>query len=253
MTYNIRYDNPADSLNGWGYRKDKIVELIRYYEPDFLGIQEGLTHQVKYLDENLEQYSYVGVGRDDGHEKGEYAAIFYRSDKYKLLTHSHFWLSKTPSVPSLGWDAACVRICTYAQLQDKATRQKVWVFNTHFDHVGDVARAESARLILHRIDSLTRQDKLPVILTGDFNLTPEREPVSIIKGLLNDSHDVSKVKPYGPEGTFNGFRFADPPRDRIDYIFVSKSLTVDRYIAIDDFYSFRYPSDHLPVMAYIQQ
>lgn len=252
MTYNIRYDNPNDSLNSWSNRKEKVVELINFYEPDFLGIQEGLTHQVKYLDANLKQYSYVGVGRDDGHEKGEYAAIFYRSDKYRLLAHSHFWLSETPSIPSLGWDAACVRICTYAQLQSKATRKKYWVFNTHFDHVGDMARAESARLILHRIDSLTREDKLPVILTGDLNLTPGEEPVSILKGLLNDTHDVSIVKPYGPEGTFNGFRFAEPPKDRIDYIFVSKSLMVDRYITLDDFYSFRYPSDHLPVMAYIQ-
>ncbi len=250
MTYNIRYDNPNDNPNHWGARKDRVVDLIRYYGPDFLGTQEGMPHQVRYLDSALTNYAFVGISREGGTEQGEFSALFYRDDKFSVLRDSTFWLSPTPTqVASKGWDANLPRIVTYALLEERATGRRLWVFNTHFDHIGVQARAESARLVVEAIQRARAEENLPVILMGDFNAEPDKEPIQILTTALADARAVSRIEPYGPEGTFSGFNFDQPLQGRIDYIFVDPDgLIVQRYAALDDFYDFKYPSDHLPVL-----
>ncbi|WP_345004842.1 endonuclease/exonuclease/phosphatase family protein [Snuella lapsa] len=247
MTYNIRYDNPKDGENQWSKRKAFLCNQITFYDPDVFGIQEGLQHQVQYIDSTLVNYGYVGVGRDDGKTKGEYSAIFYNSDKFEVLESNTFWLSSTPNMISVGWDASMERICTYALFQEKETKQKFWLFNTHFDHIGLKAREESAKLIVNKIAELNQND-FPVVLMGDFNLKPNSIPITYLSDIFSDTKLVSKSKPFGPEGTFNGFKFNEPVKDRIDYVFVSKDkIEVNKYAILSDSKDCKYPSDHLPV------
>ena len=247
MTYNIRYDNPKDGKNRWEARKEFLIAQIKFHAPDIFGIQEGLAHQVDYIDSALTGYEYVGVGRDDGKRKGEFSAIFFNAGKYKVVKSSTFWLSDTPDKISVGWDAALERICTHALFENLETRQKIWVFNTHFDHVGKMARKNSAQLIDKRLNQLNA-DNHPAILMGDLNLEPDSEPIQYLSKNLNDTKMVSKEVVFGPEGTFNGFRFDQPVTRRIDYIFTSKSgIEVKKYAVLSDSKNLRYPSDHLPV------
>lgn len=167
-------------------------------------------------------YNFVGVGRDDGINKGEFSAIFYNKNKYQLHVQNTFWLSETPEVPSKGWDAAYPRICTYLQLSDKKSNKKFWVFNTHFDHVGVKAREEAALLILQKIRKLNTE-KLPVILMGDFNLTEDSEVINYINSFLKDSKILFKNKVKDTLGTFNGFNIVKESVDRIDFIFYSEN------------------------------
>ena len=250
MTFNLRYSTPKDGENSWDNRKSFVADLLQYYEPDLFGVQEALDEQMVYLDQKLEQYTFVGVGRDDGKKKGEYAGIFYQKDKYKLLEGETFWLSEQPDRPSVGWDAAMERICTYVHLQDVETGKRFWVFNAHFDHKGKEARAKSVDLILEWTRQKNTTDE-PIFVTGDLNLSPEEEPIKKLATAMADTWEVSRVPPYGPTGTFNGFDFQRPLTRRIDYIFVSpQSIIVDKYRTIDDFRDFRYPSDHMPVLVH---
>lgn len=248
MTYNIRYDNPNDGENQWSKRKEFLSNQVRFFQPDIFGIQEGLYNQVTYLDSVFVDYNYIGVGRDDGKTKGEFSAIFYNSKKFKVIENSTFWLSETPNKISVGWDAAMERICTYGLFQNINTKQQFFVFNTHFDHIGTEARLKSVELILQKMQEINPK-KLPVIVMGDFNLTTENEPIQFLSKVLNDSKKVSKNTPFGPTGTFNGFKFNEPVNDRIDYIFTSKNnITVKKYAVLSDSKSGKYPSDHLPVL-----
>lgn len=248
MSYNIRLDVESDGINRWENRKAMLAGQVQFYEPDFMGIQEGLPHQVQYLDSVLTTYKYIGVGRDDGKNQGEFSAIFYNEKKYKAVQQSTFWLSQTPDRPGLGWDAVCNRICTYGLFEDLKTKKQVWVFNTHFDHVGEVARVESAKLILKKIKELNTKN-LPFILTGDFNLEDDSVSIKLIASQLNDSKTTGK-QVFGPTGTFNAFKHNEPVTKRIDYIFTSKSgITVSKYAVLSDSQDCRYPSDHLPVYA----
>jgi len=249
MTYNIRYDNPNDGENAWPNRKEVLLSQILFYQPDVMGTQEGLVHQIKYLDENLKTYKYVGVARADVKEKGkgEYSAVFYNVNKFKDLKSGTFWLSDTPNKPSRGWDASLNRICTYILLQDKSSGKKFWVFNTHFDHKGVVARQRSAELIIKKIREINKEN-VPVFLMGDFNLTPDQSPIKHIAKNLNDSKLVSQQLPFGPDETFNGFKVCDGRDRRIDYIFVSqKNITIQKYGVLASVKKIKYPSDHFPV------
>lgn len=250
MTYNIRYDNPQDGDDNWHQRKAWLAGQVKFYEPDVLGIQEGLHQQVAYLDEQLDEYGYVGIGRDDGKEEGEYSAVFYKSNKLEVLESGTFWLSETPDEPSKGWDANIKRICTYALFKDKQTGKLFWVFNTHFDHKGKEAREESAKLVLKKIASINTKN-LPVVLMGDFNATIEDQPIITIKEKMKDSRDVSQSPPFGPSGTASGFGVTKPVTKRIDYIFVSDNMHVNKYAVISDSKDLHYPSDHLPVFVEI--
>jgi endonuclease/exonuclease/phosphatase family metal-dependent hydrolase len=248
MTYNIRYDNPNDGENKWSKRKVFLTDQIAYNQPDIFGIQEGLQHQVQYLDSIFGGYNYIGIGRDDGKAKGEYSAIFYQKERLEVLNKGTFWLSETPNEISVGWDASMERICTYGLFKSKTNSEQFWVFNTHFDHIGNIARVKSAGLILKKIEELN-VDNLPVIVMGDFNLRPETVPIQLLAKYLNDTKKISVSKPFGPTGTFNGFNFSKPVLDRIDYIFTSKEqIQVLKYAVLSDSKDCSFPSDHLPVL-----
>ena len=250
ITYNIRYANPNDGDNIWENRKSKLAGLINYYNPSFLGIQEGLLHQVEYLDSCLSMYEYIGVGRDDGKQKGEYCAIFYDTRTYKVIIDSTFWLSETPGIPSNGWDANLNRVCTYGLFENLNTKERIWVMNTHFDHRGKMARENSASLISKRVVQINR-DNLPLVLMGDFNATLEQKPIQILKATLSDAREISEKPFYGPPGTSNGFRQDEIVR-RIDYLF-TRNVQVLSYSHIDDRRDNNlHISDHLPVLMIIE-
>lgn len=246
MSYNVRYANENDGENSWSKRKDYITTQIKYYEPDIMGVQEAVLEQLEYFQEHLDGYQYVGVGRDDGKTKGEFSAIFYDTGKFEVHEENTFWLSETPEKVSVGWDAAMERVCTYALFEAKEGGQKFWIFNSHFDHIGEKARAESAKLILAKIEEVNTED-LPVVFMGDFNLEPETEAVKTIAERMNDTKLVAEVD-FGPEGTFNTFNFCEPVTRRIDYIFTSKeNIEVLKYAVITDSKDLKYPSDHFPL------
>ncbi|MBC8215297.1 MAG: endonuclease/exonuclease/phosphatase family protein [Candidatus Marinimicrobia bacterium] len=250
MTYNIRYDNPNDGENIWKNRKETLVNQIQFHEPDVMGTQEALEHQIQFLDEHLTSYTYVGIARADVKEngKGEYSAIFYNTKKFTKLEKGTFWLSETPENPSRGWDASLNRICTYLLLKSKSTGKTFWVFNTHFDHKGKLARENSAKLILKKINEINHQH-FPAFLMGDFNLKPEEIPIQHILNEFYDSRDLTQEPPFGPVGTFNGFDINRPIINRIDYIFVSdKSIQVKKYGVLANVKDLKYPSDHFPVI-----
>ncbi|MDP7526495.1 MAG: endonuclease/exonuclease/phosphatase family protein [Candidatus Marinimicrobia bacterium] len=251
ISYNIRYDNNWDIENSWKIRRNKISQILVQYSPSIIGIQEGLLNQVQYIDSSLIDYDYVGVGRDDGKKKGEFCAIYFDTTRYVLLKNSTFWLSETPDTISVGWDAALERICTYGLFKDRITKEELLVFNTHFDHIGVVAREKSSELILKRINKINHRS-LPVILMGDFNSIPNSSPVKEIKTELSDALQISLEKLQGPRGTFNGFNEDLPIEKRIDYIFTN-DLKVLSYTHINDrLNNNRHISDHLPVMIKIQ-
>jgi len=251
ISYNIRYDNNWDIENSWEIRRSNIIQILIKYSPSIIGIQEGLLNQIQYIDSSLINYDYVGVGRDDGKEKGEFCAIYFDTTRYVLLKNSTFWLSETPETISVGWDAALERICTYGLFKDRITKKEFWVFNTHFDHMGIIAREKSSGLILKRIKKINRQS-LPVILMGDFNAIPNSPPVEEILTELSDALQISTEKLHGPGGTFNGFNEDLPIEKRIDYIF-TKNLKVLSYTHVNDrLENNRHISDHLPVMIKIK-
>jgi len=254
MSFNIRYDNPADSLNSWAHRRDMIVILINTHKPDVIGTQEALYHQIEYLEQNLPEYNWIGVGRDDGHRGGEFTAIFYNKDRLKILTDSSFWLSPTPPEPGPGWDASLNRTVTWAKFRDSFSGRQFFLFNTHFDHEGEIARIESARLLLRKMTETF--GNLPIILTGDFNSVPESEPYQVLTSTkeetltrkLFDSRLISQKTPAGPIGTFTGFDLEADPKQPIDYIFVSNKINVANYAVLADKFEGRFPSDHFPVL-----
>lgn len=251
MSYNIKYDNANDTVNNWEDRKQAMVKLISHYAPSFIGMQEVLHHQLTFLDQQLPMHSCIGVGRDDGKQQGEYSPIFYNHKAFEVLKSSTFWLSETPDTISVGWDAAMERICTYGLFEHKDTKQKVWVFNTHFDHIGTIARTKSAELIAAKIKEM-HTDNTPILLMGDFNLPPESAPIQFLQAQFSDGQTNAKNAFYGPTGTFNGF---DPKQildTRIDYIFTDV-LKVQTYIHIDDrMENNKHISDHLPVLAQLR-
>lgn len=244
MTYNIRLDHAGDNENNWHHRKDELVKQIQFYEPDVFGVQEALPQQMDYLDSTLAEYVYIGVGRDDGKRAGEFSAVFYKKDLFKIIDGSTFWLSPTPGEVSKGWDAALPRVCTYALLE-KSDGQRFWFFNTHFDHVGKQARVESMKLILSQIQE-KNDAGYPVVLSGDLNVTPDQEPIIEMKKVLKDSREAANLA-FGPDATFNGFNFTQSPQRRIDYIAVSEGINVKKYAVLTDSFDQKYISDHFPV------
>lgn len=246
MSYNLRYATERDGENQWENRKGKVVDLLAFYEPALFGIQEGLIHQLQYIDQKLSDYTYVGVGRDDGKEAGEFSAIFYDSTLLSLIESGTFWLSETPKKVSVGWDASMERICTYGLFEIQANGKQIWVFNAHFDHRGPTARLESAKLILEKITQYNT-NQFPVVLMGDLNAEPDSKTIKAIADKMEDGLHIAKKPFYGPVGTFNGFEKLPVLDRRIDYIF-TLNLEVLSYAHIDDRYeNNRFVSDHLPV------
>ena len=247
MTYNIRLDIASDGLNDWSHRKDFWIAQMQFYDPDVFGVQEATPNQVTDLTQAFANYVKVGIGRElEG--KGEASCVFFKKDRFDLLHSNTFWLSETPNQVSMGWDAACNRVCTYVLLKDKKSKQFLWVFNTHLDHMGQEARTKGIQLISKTIAELNTKN-YPVIFMGDFNTTPNESRILELKKVMEDARELSQEKPFGPEGTFNGFRYDVAVKDRIDYIFLSKNsgLTVQKYAVLTDAKDLRYPSDHFPV------
>lgn len=250
-TYNIRYKNKDDSIKGnvWTKRCQVMCDQINFESPDVLGMQEVLVGQLHDFQRLLDNYSYIGVGRDDGKEAGEYAAIFYKNDRVKLLDSGNFWLNETPDVPKLGWDAACIRICTWGKFKDLRTKKKFYFFNLHMDHVGVVARREAAKLVVSRIKEMAQD--APVVLTGDFNVDQTDEIYGIFthSGILKDSYEEARIR-FAENGTFNSFKVETKTDSRIDHVFVSPSFKVEAYGLRTDSYwakGRRNLSDHYPV------
>lgn len=251
MTFNIRYDNPNDGDNWWENRKRDVVELLDRYHPDFIGIQEGLDHQVWYLNESLKDYQFVGVGRDGKGVVSEYTAIYYDTTKYTLLDTKTFWLSPTPDKVSKGWDAALNRISTYASFKEKSSGSVLHLFNAHFDHIGEEAREKSSQVILEQIANWGLQDQ-PVVVMGDFNSAKNSKSIAYLNSVLADTRTAVAQKPAGPEGTFTGFAKDAELLRRIDYIFI-RNMDVINQRHIDDLRpNLLWPSDHLPVYAVVK-
>ena len=244
MTYNIRLDTEADGINMWDNRKEGVLSLIKEESVDILGIQEGLPSQIEYLSKELDGYSMIGEGRDGGNN-GEYSAIYYRNKKMSLIQTETFWLSETPEMPSIGWDAAINRIVTLGIFKIKKSKKELIVYNTHFDHIGKIAREKSVGVILNHIKENDFQNR-PLIVMGDFNLSPEDLPIELLSKELNDSFKLFPVK--NPVGTFNGFDLDSKLLDRIDYIF-TKNIKITNYKHLNKkLSSGLWPSDHLPIL-----
>lgn len=252
ISYNIRMNTPGDGAHAWPHRKADVVNTLKFHRADIFCVQEALPGQMDNLAEAFPDFSYEGVGRDDGMREGEFSAVFYNHKRFKKIDGGTFWLSETPEECSFGWDAVCRRVCSWVKLEDLKGGQSFHVFNTHFDHVGVEARKNAAALIMQKIASFTvgapGEKQSPVILCGDFNLPPESEPIQMISSELKDAFKVSELPPHCSVATFHGFTYDDPPRDRIDYVFVSESLRVERYGALTDSRNRAFFSDHLPIL-----
>lgn len=259
MSYNIRYDNPADGPNAWSNRRDFLVTQVRTADPDILGVQESLPAQVEYLVSQFPAYGHAGQGRDEN-GTGESATIFFRMDRFEMTESGTFWLSETPEKMSKGWDAAIRRICTFVRLRDKITQQSWLVLNTHFDHVGVLARQKSAELLTKKILELVRVDtnapdyviSQPIVLMGDFNATPESLPVEILKRELSDARLIADHVSIPQKGSYNAFNTSKFAEDLIDHIFVSRVISVADYRLIVESRDGRYASDHFPVVIDLQ-
>lgn len=271
MSFNLRYSNPADGPNAWPLRKERVAAAIRFHRPALLGVQEALASMLDELDMLLPGFGRVGVGRTDGATQGEYSAILYDTTRLAIEESGTFWLSPTPEVVgSRGWDAALERIATWARVRDRRTGC-IWVHvNTHFDHVGDSARVESARLIRRRLGELA--GGRAITMTGDFNADPSHPVYATLtrrddaataaagaagaarttgappSPVLHDALLASSTPHYGPMSTWNAFREIEDGK-RIDFVFVSEGVQVLRHGILTDRWDGRFLSDHLPVLA----
>lgn len=245
MTFNIRYDNPNDGENSWSKRKSRVADILQWYSPDICAMQEVLHQQLEALKLALPDYQVVGVGRDDGKSVGEFCPIFFNRSRFSLLENNTFWLSEHPSIPGKSWDAALPRIVTWVKLLDNKYNAEIYVFNTHFDHVGTHARSESARLIYQKVSEIVGNKAF--IVLGDFNLTPDAEPIVFLTRHYQDAYQATKSKPFGPFSTFNGFQPAEVPDKRIDYIFLPQDVEVQKYGALSHAWGGKFASDHHPV------
>lgn len=252
MSYNIRYKNTIDSINGWEYRKANVAALVRYHKADLLGVQEAQPDQMADLEKLLPEFGWYGVPRVSG-KNGEFTAIFYRKDRYKLVSSGTFWYSETPNVKeSKSWDAFYPRTASWCKLTDKKSKKTFFLFNTHLDHRGVIAREKSAEVLLAQIDSIA--GKSPVIVTGDFNSTPTSAAYKTLTNekKLMDAYAISQTPHYGPVNTSSGFEVKkEPVRSRIDYIFVNAKVKILEHATLSDQQEGRYYSDHLPVIAEI--
>ena len=261
MTYNLRLPVESDGTNYWNNRRPLVASLIGYHQPDLIGVQEAFRRQLDEITTDHPEYAWFGVCRNDGSTTpdpdGEFSAILYRKDRFDKLDGSTFWLSPEPEqAGSKGWDAAFPRIVTWARLRDKVSGGEFYMFNTHFDHMGDTARLESAKLILRKIKAIA--GGAPVVLTGDFNSRNDSAPYQWITHgdkdlVLKDAMYTSQVPHHGPVGTFSGsFTLPGVGDNRIDFIFTTDRVRVLRHAILSDSWDGRLPSDHLPVMVEVK-
>lgn len=250
MRYSIEKNHKFDSTKGedWARRGPVAASLVRFHEFEIFGTQECLLHQLEDLSTWLPDYTYVGVGRDDGKNAGEYTAVFYKIERLKVLNHGDFWLSETPEKPSMGWDGTCChRMCTWIHFEDLKSGEKFYFFNTHFDHQAVVARKESSKLILSKIKDIAGDS--PVIFMGDLNGDRKSAWYKNIEEseVLSDTY-LSATDPYENNGSFNGFGKRTSSKSVIDHVFTSKHFTTEKWGILTDTYHGKFPSDHYPVL-----
>lgn len=257
MTYNIRYagDEKTEGVNSWNNRKEFVTSIISSYKGDIIGLQEALKIQLDDLTTLLPDYNWIGKGRDDGKNGGEFSAILFRKNRFEVIEHSTFWLSETPEKPSKGWDAAFKRIVTWGKFKDKKTGKIFYHFNTHFDHKGEMAKLESANLLNDKVAEIA--GGTPALITGDFNFRPESRGYKIITGgmrnfLLDTQSSEEMLKNPDANITFNGFGEFLEEGNKIDYIFIKNDVEVSRHQIIKDTFNGRFPSDHMPVLAEVR-
>jgi endonuclease/exonuclease/phosphatase family metal-dependent hydrolase len=253
ITYNIRVA-VDEGINSWDNRKERVAEIIKTYEADIVGLQEALKIQLDDLVKLLPDFTWAGVGRDDGKEAGEYSAVLYNKKRFEVLEDSTIWLSDTPEKPSIGWDAAIKRIVTWVKLKDIETSKIFYHFNTHFDHLGEMARLESANLLNDKVAEIA--GKSPALVTGDFNFKFDSKGYKILiggrKNYLFDAQKISKIDDAGSNITFNDFGKSLEEGNKIDYIFIKNDVEVLKHQIITDKFEGRYPSDHMPVLVEVR-
>lgn len=248
-TFNIRYDEPGDSLNSWPYRKDTVAAFIKAQDLDVIGMQEVLNHQLNDMLERLPEYAAIGVGRDDGKTKGEYSCLLYKKNRFDVLDSNTFWLSQYPdSIGFIGWDGACPRIATWAKLQDKESGKILMAVNTHFDHVGVEARKNSALMIIEKIKEIVGEQ--PAVVTGDFNINDQDEAYQTIttnEFVLLDSYKTSETVE-GATYTYHGWGKADD-QQKIDFIFITPNIKAKKTVIPEEPKTkWGFISDHNPVV-----
>ncbi|MCX7797697.1 MAG: endonuclease/exonuclease/phosphatase family protein [Melioribacter sp.] len=250
MTFNIRYGSADDGENSWEKRKDILFDVVRDYNADIIGMQEVLKFQLDELLIELQNYNFVGVGRDDGKTSGEYSPILFSKERFILDTTETFWFSDTPKIPgSKSWGNQNPRICTWAKLFDKFSRKTIYVFNLHLDYLSKESRIKSADALIRKIRNMKINE--PIILTGDFNCNEEEQTIqSILNTGFVDTYRLLHSKSKN-EGTFNNF-IGDDSGDKIDYIFISNDFKVIESNIIKSNRNGRYPSDHFPVTAIVK-
>ncbi len=251
MSFNIRCIHMADGADMWFFRSKEVGDYILRHDPDVMGLQEVKALQIQDLKRMLPEYASFGKPRGDGRLFGERCLIFYKKKRLELLRHDTFWLSKTPEKEgSASWDSMFPRIVTWGEFRDRASGKKFFVFNTHFDHVGKKARLKSAGILSKKVDEIAGHS--PVVVTGDFNATPDSKPYKVMAENFRDGRKVSQSGPRGPYATSRSFLPGSGPKKRIDYIFVTGGVNVLSYAVLDDTYgNDRRPSDHMGVLASI--
>ena len=245
ISYNIRMMKGQDGENSWEYRKPATTAMIEEMNPDIFGVQEAFAEQVQFINETCPEYASVGVGREDGVSAGEHMSIFYKKDAIELLDWGTYWLSETPDQPSKGWDAACYRTATWTKLKVIATGQEFFYVNTHLDHIGIEARKNGLALIVSKIGEMNPDSKLPMILTGDFNVFPDNT------GLVDLDKIMKSARVYAEDsdtkGSYNGWGTAS---DIIDYIYYAGfDKCLDFKVLDQTFANTPFISDHYPVVA----
>lgn len=247
MSYNILC--AGRGKREWKRRTKRVIKTIKNINPDTFGVQEAHHEWMEKLTAGLPEYSYVGVGRDDGRQRGEYSAVFYKKDKYDLIGSSTFWLSETPDVPGYGWDAACRRVCSYAILREKETGKKFVHFNTHLDHRGTVAMQKGAELVAVKANEICTD--CPAFFTGDFNVTPDSLPY---KAVIDGGFSDARLTAAETDDSYTYHDFENPDCDKciIDYVFTKGDVKVDRFRVVKDLVDGDIPSDHYPVYADVE-
>lgn len=247
MSYNIRLGGAKDGTNSWQYRCPATIMMLEEYKPDVFGVQEAMSFQIKFINEFARDYKCVGVGRDDGKKEGEHMSIFWNKKTVSLLKWGTYWLSETPDEPSMGWDAACMRTATWALMKDKKTGKKFYFVNTHLDHKGTQAQKNGLKLIVEKIAEMN-QEGYPMVLTGDFNVTPDNPCLVDLDKIMTSTRKIAKKT--DSLGTYNQWGRASSV---IDYIYVSGFSAVPEYQTVTKkFGQIPFISDHFPVMSVLE-
>jgi len=246
MSFNIRYGTANDGDNHWLKRREQVFALLREQQADVVGLQEALRGQIDEILRAVSGYGYVGVGRSDGRQAGEYAAILYRTARLQVRRSDTFWFSDTPGVVrSTSWGNQIERICTWAYFEDREG-QAFYAYNVHLDHQSQPSRERSVALLLARIGE--RDPRAPVVVTGDFNAGESNPAAVAMRGSFRDTFRL--LHPDTAEaGTFNGFTFGQTTGDKIDFVFVEPGVEVLDAAIVRTSRGGRYPSDHFPVTA----